>query len=304
MANNLSLVILAGGLGSRYNGQKQLDPVGPADEVLMEFALYDAFSVGIHHFVFIVNQQFDNETKKYFQNIIERKNGMVEFILQTTYTAVPLNLYDTISERQKPWGTAHALLIAKSHLNNPFIVINADDYYGSEAYHLANTLIEQELILANRYAMVAYDLSKTLSDNGNVSRGVCSIDNHELNGIEERTSIRRDGDQLVYEEDNQLFSLDENAKVSMNFWVLHPSIFRVLEDKFELFLKKHSSQLKQEFFLPQVINELIQERQIDVIVKTTDEQWFGMTYPEDKNDVRASLLHKSQQNQYPRPLWR
>lgn len=304
MAHNLSLVILAGGLGSRYNGQKQLDPVGPAHETLMEYAIYDAFSVGIHHFVFIINQQFDNTTKKYFQSIIERKNGVVEFILQTTYTGVPLNLYDTISQRQKPWGTAHALLVAKSHLTNPFVVINADDYYGREAFYLANSLAEHELIVANRYAMVAYDLTKTLSENGTVSRGICTINQNQLVQIEERTSISRVGEQIMYAENDQQIQLDHQAKVSMNFWVLHPSIFRVLEDKFALFLKKYASQLKQEFFLPQVINELIQERQVDVLVKIANEHWFGMTYPEDKPIVQNALHHKTQQNDYPLPLWK
>ncbi|MEG0983919.1 nucleotidyltransferase family protein [Algoriella sp.] len=304
MANNLSLVILAGGMGSRYNGQKQIDPIGPSRESLMEYSIFDAFSIGVQHFVFIINQQFDIETKKYFQHIIERNGGSVEFILQTTYTGVSRGIYDTIEHRKKPWGTGHALLIAKNHLTNPFIVINADDFYGQKAFQKANELVQQELILANRYGMVAYKLENTLSENGAVSRGICTVEDELLKLVIERTNIFRDEEGIVmYEEENANFVLDAESLVSMNFWILHPSIFRSLEDKFNQFLKENSSQLKSEFYLPKVINDMIKEDQLEVIVKKSNENWFGMTYPEDREVVVNSIRDLVDDQKYPKSLW-
>lgn len=301
---NLSLVILAGGMGSRYNGQKQVDPIGPSHETLMEYSIFDAFSIGIHHFVFIINQEFDLKTKKYFQNIIERNGGTVEFILQTTYTAVSRSIYDTIENRKKPWGTGHALLIAKSHLSNPFIVINADDFYGRKAFEKAKDLVQQELILPNRYGMVAYKLKNTLSENGSVSRGICTVEKELLSYVVERTNIFVDNEGvIVYENEGANYPLDEESPVSMNFWVLHPSIFRNLEDKFNQFLKENATQLKAEFFLPKVINDMIKEDQLEVIVKKSNENWFGMTYPDDRERVVNSIQNLIENNKYPKALW-
>ncbi|MGV0924149.1 nucleotidyltransferase family protein [Empedobacter tilapiae] len=301
---NLSLVILAGGMGSRYNGQKQVDPIGPSHETLMEYSIFDAFSIGIHHFVFIINQEFDLKTKKYFQNIIERNGGTVEFILQTTYTAVSRSIYDTIENRKKPWGTGHALLIAKSHLSNPFIVINADDFYGRKAFEKAKDLVQQELILPNRYGMVAYKLKNTLSENGSVSRGICTVEKELLSYVVERTNIFVDNEgAIVYENEGANYPLDEESPVSMNFWVLHPSIFRNLEDKFNQFLKENATQLKAEFFLPKVINDMIKEDQLEVIVKKSNENWFGMTYPDDREVVVNSIQNLIENNKYPKTLW-
>ncbi|WP_314241282.1 sugar phosphate nucleotidyltransferase [Empedobacter tilapiae] len=301
---NLSLVILAGGMGSRYNGQKQVDPIGPSHETLMEYSIFDAFSIGIHHFVFIINQEFDLKTKKYFQNIIERNGGTVEFILQTTYTAVSRSIYDTIENRKKPWGTGHALLIAKRHLSNPFIVINADDFYGRKAFEKAKDLVQQELILPNRYGMVAYKLKNTLSENGSVSRGICTVEKELLSYVVERTNIFVDNEgAIVYENEGANYPLDEESPVSMNFWVLHPSIFRNLEDKFNQFLKENATQLKAEFFLPKVINDMIKEDQLEVIVKKSNENWFGMTYPDDREVVVNSIQNLIENNKYPKTLW-
>ncbi|QES93390.1 dTDP-glucose pyrophosphorylase [Empedobacter brevis] len=304
MANNLSLVILAGGMGSRYKGQKQVDPIGPGKEALMEYSIFDAFSIGIHHFVFIINQEFDLKTKKYFQNIVERNGGSVEFILQTTYTAVSRSIYDTIEHRKKPWGTAHALLIAKSHLSNPFIVINADDFYGRKAFQKAKELVQLELILPNRYGMVAYKLENTLSENGSVSRGICTVTEEFLDYVVERTNIFADEEGvIVYEEESVNHILDGKSPVSMNFWILHPSIFRNLEDKFRTFLKHNANQAKAEFFLPKVINDMIKEDQLEVIVKKSDDNWFGMTYPEDREIVVNSIQNLTDDQKYPNPLW-
>ena len=303
-SNQLSLVILAGGMGSRYNGQKQIDPIGPNKECLMEYSIYDAMSVGINHFVFIINQEFENTTRKYFQKIIELKGASVEFVLQTTYTAVPRNYFDYIIERKKPWGTAHALLVAKNHLTNPFVIINADDYYGRNAFVKAVDLFSNDQITANRYGIVAYEVQKTLSDNGSVSRGICKIENRILKDVVEHTNIFKFEDKIIFEEQNISGIIDSNAPVSMNFWVIHPSIFKTLEENFDQFMKQNANNLKAEFFLPQVVNELIHNNKVEVNATISSDQWFGMTYPDDKIIVMEEIRTKVSQGIYPKNLWR
>lgn len=302
-SNQLSLVILAGGMGSRYKGQKQIDPIGPNGESLMEYAIYDAIEVGILHFVFIINQQFENETRRYFQKIIEFKGGSAEFVLQTTYTSVPRKYFDDIIDRKKPWGTAHAVLVAKNHLLNNFIVINADDFYGKKSFLKAVSLNEEDKIAANQYGIAAYLLENTLSENGSVSRGVCKIENGILHDVIERTNIFRFEDKIIFEEENISGVIDNNTPVSMNFWILNPSIFRFLEDKFEHFMKSYARDLKAEFFLPKIINELIHENKVEVSASVSSEQWFGMTYPADKFVVKDRIYDKVQLGHYPKKLW-
>ena len=303
ISNQLSLVILAGGMGSRYNGQKQLDSIGPNNECLMEYAIYDAISVGINHFVFVVNQYFENSTKKYFQKIIELKGASVEFILQTTYTAVSRNYFDDIIKRTKPWGTAHALLVAKNHLANPFIIINADDFYGRNAFLKAKKLVDNNEITANRYGTITYKLENTLSDNGGVSRGICKISNDILLDVVEHTNIFRFKDEIIFEENNLSGLINSEEPVSMNFWILHPSIFKALEDKLDNFMKINSKDLKAEFYLPQVINELIHENKVEVKAEISTDQWFGMTYQADKDHVIEQIETKVLEGIYPKILW-
>jgi len=305
MANNLSLVILAGGMGSRYKGQKQIVLIGPHGESLMEYSIFDAFSIGIQHFVFIINQQFDFKTKKYFQQIIERNGGNVEFILQTTYTAVSRSIYDKIEQRQKPWGTGHALLIAKSHLTNPFIVIDSTDFYGHKAFQKAKEMVLQELILANRYGMIAYNLAHTLNENETISREICKVKNKFLQNVTTHSSISKNNDGIVeYMEKNSTIQMEVTLPVSMNFWVLHPSIFRSLEEQFKQFLQKFATDLTAEFYLSKVINGMIKEDQLEVMVRTSNEQWFGITYPEDKQYVKQSIEQLIERQKYPKALWK
>lgn len=298
-----SLVILAGGLGSRYHGQKQIDAIGPNKECLMEYSIYDAMSVGISHFVFVINQYFEDSTRKYFQRIIEKKGASVEFVLQTTYTGVPRNYFDEIIYRKKPWGTGHALLVAKNHLSNPFIVINADDFYGRNAFVHAKTFYDNLELAANRYGIVTYQVQNTLSENGGVSRGICKITHKILKGVEEYTNIFRYEDKVIFEENNISGSIDPETPVSMNFWILHPSIFKVLEDKFEFFIRHFAKDEKAEFYLPQVINDLINENKVEVTAVSSNDQWFGMTYPGDKEIVKELITKKIAEGAYPRTLW-
>jgi len=302
-SKQLSLVILAGGMGSRYNGQKQVDPIGPNREALMEYSIYDAIEVGVNHFVFIINQQFEDNTRKYFKKIIEEKGAFVEFILQTTHSSVPRDYFDHIIDRVKPWGTGHALLVAKSHLNQPFIIINADDYYGQDAFQKAKNLVDQGNITSNKYGIVTYQIDRTLSENGSVSRGICKIENNILKDVVEHTNIFRDDENIVFEEKNISGTIEESTPVSMNFWVLHPSIFRALEDKFDNFMTINSKELKAEFFLPQVINELIHDKKVEVIAEQSSDQWFGMTYPDDKMLVQTEINSKIEDGLYPQKLW-
>ena len=290
-------------MGSRYNGQKQVDPIGPNREALMEYSIYDAIEVGVNHFVFIINQQFEDNTRKYFKKIIEEKGAFVEFILQTTHSSVPRDYFDHIIDRVKPWGTGHALLVAKSHLNQPFIIINADDYYGQDAFQKAKNLVDQGNITSNKYGIVTYQIDRTLSENGSVSRGICKIENNILKDVVEHTNIFRDDENIVFEEKNISGTIEESTPVSMNFWVLHPSIFRALEDKFDNFMTINSKELKAEFFLPQVINELIHDKKVEVIAEQSSDQWFGMTYPDDKMLVQTEINSKIEDGLYPQKLW-
>ena len=299
----LSLVILAGGMGSRYNGQKQIDPIGPNKEALMEYSIYDAMAVGINHFVFIINQQFEDDTRKYFKKIIEEKNGFVEFILQTTYSSVSRKYFDDINDRLKPWGTGHALLVTKNHLDNPFVVINADDYYGADAFKKAMNLVTSGNITANKYGIVSYVLDKTLSDNGSVSRGICKIENRVLKDVEECLNITQTEQGIISEDNLALGVIDPETKVSMNFWIFHPSIFKALEDKFENFMEVNSKELKKEFFLLDVVNDLIHANIVEVTAESSEDKWFGMTYPEDKFIVREEINEKIKQSLYPEKLW-
>ena len=303
ISNQLSLVILAGGMGSRYKGQKQIDPIGPNGESLMEYSIYDAMEVGIMHFVFIINQHFENETRKYFQKIIEAKGGNSEFVLQTSHTSVSRKYFDDIIDRKKPWGTAHALFVAKNHLLNNFVIINADDFYGKNSFAKAVALNTENKIAANQYGIISYLLENTLSENGSVSRGICKIDKGILYDVIERTNISRYEDKIIFEEENISGVIDNEAPVSMNFWILNPSIFRFIEEKFDLFMRSHAKDLKSEFFLPQVINELIHENKVEVTASVTTDKWFGMTYPGDKFIVKDEIFAEINKGNYPKRLW-
>lgn len=302
-SNKLSLVILAGGLGSRYNGQKQIDAMGPNQESLMEYSIYDALAAGIFDFIFVINDKFEQKTINYFQSIIQKNNATVSFVIQNVKANVPSSLLTNNFNREKPWGTGHALLVAKPYIKNPFIVINADDFYGKSAYVQAIDWVNQHKISINQYGIVAYKLYKTLSSNGSVSRGICTIKNDLLLNVIEKTDIFKSDSKIYYAEAGSRTEINENVPVSMNFWVLNPSIFNYLETKFHVFLEQNILSAKAEFYLPQVINELIQSHKITVTASTNAESWFGMTYPEDKQFVQNELLIQIENKRYPQKLW-
>lgn len=305
MSDHLSLVILAGNIGKQYEWQKQIDPVGPYRETLLEYSIFDALEIGIRHFVFIINQDFSAETKKYFQHIIDRNSSQVEFILQTTYTAVPRSIYDSIDNRKLPWGTGHALLIAKSHLSHPFIIIDADHLHGRRTFYKAKELFIERKILPNRYGLVTYSLLKTITEDDLVTRGLCSLNKDYLKVIKKFNSIHFNNDnEIVSDEIDEDLVFDNEANVSMNFWILHPSIFRFLEDKFNSFLKNNAKELDKTFSLYKVINDMIKEDQLEVIVRKSDERCFGLYNKESKYKIIENIRNSIEVDIYPKPLWK
>lgn len=288
MLNNLSLVILA---GDDYNTQKKgkyINCIGSRKEFVVEYSIHDAFSVGIKHIVFVINQDFDIDTKKYFQQLIEHEGGTVEFILQTTYTAVSRSIYDKIENRKESWGNAHALMITKRHLMHPFIVIKSNEFYGANAFLKAKELLENGIILPNRYAMIAYELNKTLHFAEENTRELCFSTHNFLTKMEDLKAVNID-DEITYH-------------VSVDFWIFHPSIFRSLEDQFEDFLKQNAVELDKKFILSDVIVEMMKESQLEVKVDYSDERWIELKENENQHEIDTIIQELIQQ--YPRPLWK
>jgi NDP-sugar pyrophosphorylase family protein len=296
-----TLVILAAGMASRYGSMKQTEGFGPNGETIMEYSIYDAIRAGFGKVVFIIREEFAEP----FKNIFEPKlNGKIE----TAYVYQSLdkftNHYPTPTDRTKPWGTAHALLCTKGVVNEPFAVINADDYYGVDAFKqafdfLTNTCSEKT------YCILGYELSNTLSDNGTVSRGVCTLDNESyLTKINERTKIFRTGSgQIVYEEEGIETPLAEDTRVSMNFMCFAPGFIDLCEREFAIFLEKQGQELKSEFFIPLVAGRFAELALGKVKVIATEAKWFGVTYKEDAPGVKASIDRLVAEKVYPTNLW-
>jgi len=300
---NATLLVLAGGLGSRYKGKKQIDPMGPSEECLMEYSIYDAKSAGFNHLVLIINDYFNEITKKHFQDIADKVGIKLDFVVQTLETLLPERHRDKLENRKKPWGTGHAVLVAKNVINNPFVVINADDFYSKKAFEKAFSLISSNQINENHYGMVAYLLSETLSENGSVARGVCSVENSLLKNIEEHTNISEENGKIIYTNDEgKKKEFSRNTPVSMNFWILDSTVFKYLEEYFDKFLDNLNSE-KSEFFIPILIDQMIKDRGLKVIAESSEDKWFGITYPEDKENVVKSIQQLVNEGYYPSSLW-
>lgn len=295
-----TLLILAAGMGSRYGGLKQLDTLGPSGETIMDYSIYDAIRAGFGKVVFVIRKSFEKEFRETFVNKLEGKIE-VELVFQELD-----NIPDGITypkERVKPWGTGHAILVAKDAIHEPFAVINADDFYGAEAYQVMADFLQNE---ANdkTYAMCGYLLGKTLSDFGSVSRGVCKMSSDNfLIEVNERTSIARKNGKITYEENGQTHALSETDVVSMNFWGFDPSIFDHLEEKFTAFVKENASNPKAEFYIPFVVDDLMKEGKVKSKVLTSDAQWFGVTYQEDRPVTVEKLNKLVEAGKYPEKLW-
>ncbi|MGE4585999.1 MAG: NDP-sugar synthase [Mangrovibacterium sp.] len=297
-----SLLILAAGMGSRYGGLKQIEPVGPHGESILEYSVFDALRAGFGKIVFVIRRSFADE-------FISRYESKLPEGTELAYAYQELDRlpegYSLPEGRTKPWGTGHAVLAAGELIHEPFAVINADDFYGSGAFREMAAFLKKG-ISPEKYAMVGYLLKNTLSDFGSVSRGVCKTDKeNNLEEITERTSIARKGNTICYREDNQEILLEENTLVSMNFWGFHPSVFEHMESRFRKFLDKKISQPKSEFYIPSVVFEIINTGEAQTrVLQAADSPWFGVTYPEDKPCVVRQIRELICRGDYPESLWR
>lgn len=295
-----TLLILAAGMASRYGSMKQTEGFGPSGETIMDYSIYDAIRAGFGKVVFIIRKDF---AEKFSEGVVKKFEGKIEI----DYVYQELDCFvekEHLPEgRTKPWGTGHALLCSKDAVKEPFAVINADDFYGKDAFEkaadfLINKCSEKE------YALVGYQLSKTLSEHGTVSRGVCEVDaDKRLQTVTERTKIYRREGEIIYEENDTFTPLAEDTNVSMNFWCFHPSVFTLAERLFKDFPKNNMDNPKAEFFIPFVAERFLKEEGGSIDVISTSSQWFGVTYKEDADGVRKSLHALIDSGEYPKSLW-
>lgn len=298
MSSKKTLVVLAGGLGSRYNGLKQIDGIYNGHTIL-EYSLYDALQAGFTHFVLIINDKITEAFQNDLKQKVESKGGILQFVVQKISSFLP---YDAGS-RQKPWGTAHALLCASSLVEGSFFVINADDYYGKEIYQMASQCWDRELSQEGVAVQIAFPLGKTLSDGGSVSRGICKMDeDNALISVSELTAISREGNDVVYFENDEKKTLDAQQLVSMNFWGFNAAVFPYFKSEFQEFVSKSPSE-QSEFMLPVVVQALIDRAVLSVKVMASPSQWMGVTYASDRAAMYDFLSHKTQQGDYPESLW-
>lgn len=302
----MTLVIMAAGMGSRYGGLKQLDPIGKNGEFIIDYSIYDAIKAGFNKVVFIIKE----ENLELFRDTVGRrieKNIEVSYVFQSlelkgidTNIALPSN-------RVKPWGTAHAVLSCSEIVKEPFAVINADDYYGRESFELLAKFLKDVDMSSQKlhFAMVGFVLANTLTENGHVARGVCEADNNGyLVNITERTKIQRNGSDIQYEEDGKWTTLTDDTTVSMNCWAFTPQIFKEIRDGFPKFLEDNKNNLeKAEYFIPFVVEDLVKAGKCDVKVVPTNSKWYGVTYKDDKEKV-VEFINKMVDNKvYSERLW-
>jgi NDP-sugar pyrophosphorylase family protein len=298
-SKNLTLLVLAAGMGSRYGGIKQIDGFGPSGETIMDYSLYDAIRAGFTKVVFIVREEILEAVKEMFLPKLQGKVD-VDFVIQSLQTLVP-SAYQK-AERSKPWGTAHAMLCGKLAINGPFAVINADDFYGQEAFQAVAKFFREET--QGHHALVGYTLKHVLSDYGSVSRGVGEEDAEGyLTSVVERTNVSRENGKIIAKEKDGDIELNPEAKTSMNFWGFYPSIFPYTEDLFHQFLKDNAGNAKAEFFIPIVANSLVKSGTGKIKVISGGSTWFGVTYKEDKEAVSQKIRDLVNQGEYPTKLW-
>jgi NDP-sugar pyrophosphorylase family protein len=295
-----TLLILAAGMASRYGSMKQIDGFGPHGETIIDYSIYDAIKAGFGKVVFIIKEEFADNFKAIFEPKLKGKIE-TDYVFQS-YDLKPFGIDQEIA-RGKPWGTAHAVLAARDAIKEPFCVINADDFYGREAYQKMFDFLTSE-VSDNRFSMVGYQIDKTLSDHGTVSRGVCVVDaDGNLTDINERTKVYFKGTEVAFEEDGQEHSLKNDSRVSMNFWGFTPAVFELSADMFKEFALKNADNPKSEFFIPLVADELIKKGMASFKVIPTQNKWFGVTYKEDKPIVQASIDKLVNSGEYPGNLW-
>ena len=292
--NNITLLIMAAGMGSRYGGLKQLDAIGPSGETIIDYSVYDAIKAGFTKVVFIIRKDFEQEFKS---KITDKYEGQiqVEFAFQ--------NLNDLPDEftcpegRENPWGTGHAIFSARDVINEPFVAINGDDFYGRESFKVVADYYRKG---ANSFSMVAFKLDKTLSSFGGVTRGLCTVNDEKLNTVIETADLQKTDYGVS---SNRDIELDGSEPVSMNVWGFTPILFKYLEEKFVEFLSENGTEMKSEYLIPSVVNELIQSGQETVHVLRSGATWFGVTYKEDKPFVEGEIEKLVNKGEYPGKLF-
>ena len=299
-----ALLVLAAGMGSRYGSLKQMDGVGPNNEAIIDYSVYDAVRAGFGKVVFVIRHSFAKEFQEVFS--AERFGGRiaVEYVFQEL-DYLPEGL--AVPEgRVKPWGTNHALMMAADAIHEPFAVINADDFYGAEAYETIGAYLKELGGSRSRYCMVAYDLNKTLSDNGTVSRGVCGVDAEgNLSSMVERTQIERMPDgRIVFHDGGADEPLAEDTPVSMNLFGFTPDYFAHSKAYFPEWYAQNRGNLKAEFYIPTMVNKLIGDGEASLRVLRSAAQWHGVTYKEDKPALMAAIERMIAEGRYPRNLWK
>mgnify|MGYP001370756989 FL=1 len=285
---------MAAGMGSRYGGLKQLDVVGPNGETIIDYSVFDAIKSGFTKIVFIIRKDFKDQFK---EKIINKYNNKIKTELVYQDLDDLPGSYKAPSDREKPWGTGQAINAARTRINEPFVVINGDDFYGLESFQV---IADYYLNGGLGYAMSAFQLDKTLSDFGAVSRGICEVNQNMLSTVIETHDIKKIENDISSDRD---ISLNGNELVSMNMWGFTPSLFSHLNDMFINFLKLEGQSLKSEFLIPTVVNHLIQSQKEQVAVLSTKAKWFGVTYKEDKPSVMAAINFLINLGQYPKKLF-
>jgi NDP-sugar pyrophosphorylase family protein len=295
-----TLLILAAGMASRYGSMKQIDGFGPNGETIIDYSIYDAIKAGFGKVVFIIKEEFAENFSTIFD---EKLKGKIE--VDYVYQNFDLKQFGIEEEiyREKPWGTAHAMLSGRDIVKEPFCIINADDFYGYDAFKKMADFLTTD-VTDSQYSIVGYKIGKTLSDFGAVSRGVCDVDDTgNITAINERTKVYSKDGAVVYEEDGKEYPLSFDNPVSMNFWGFTPAVFKITEQEFVKFALSHKDQPKAEFFIPLIADILIKNGSADFRSIPTDNTWFGVTYKEDKPVVQASIDELIKNGNYPEKLW-
>lgn len=302
---NKTLVIMAAGMGSRYGGNKQIDPIGPNGEIILEYSIYDALKAGFDKVVFIINRNIEKDFR-------ESIGYRIEKLVDTAYVFqsvedIPAG-YTVPQGRVKPWGTGHAVLLCRNVVHNPFAVINADDFYGTASFRALGGYLEnlQDSDNFYQYCMVGFKLKNTLTENGHVSRGVCTVTQEGyLKGIHERTKIQKFGTEAKYTEDGENWiSIPQGSTVSMNMWGFTSSLFNELDASFIKFLEENKENPeKTELYLPLAVDSLISANKAKVKVLATEDRWYGVTYKEDRSVVTEAVKAMHEQGVYPKKLW-
>ncbi len=299
------LVIMAAGMGSRYGGLKQMDPIGPCGEVILHYSIYDAMQAGFRRVIFLIKHEIEADFRSMVGNPVSRHMS-VEYAFQQL-DALPAG-FTPPAGREKPWGTGHAVLCCRDLIDAPFCVINADDYYGPSAFRQAYATLQYARDdEKKRYMMVGYLLRNTVTSHGHVARGICEVnENGYLQRVTETTHIVTCCDGILYTEDNKTYyRLDNDTLVSMNMWGFTPSLLDQLESDFTRFLETSAKEnpLKSEFFLPTVVSGMLEREEATVRVLSSLDKWYGVTYREDKPEVMAAIAGMTEDGKYPKPLF-